>query len=220
MPVLPSVQSFAFDLSFFSAHTPDGSASFANWTAALARVQFLDSVDAPFFTVPRATLDAAVAATPTHDNGSWYWNYAVTLDGHAYAGHLRGFASGPSDSWSLVVNAPTLSPPFNNYVWWEGISGGAGLVGVWVIYQPPFTGPAETVRLDWAIAATSRALVLSRVGSRMDFQMGATVWSIAYTSNAPGESFHLSWNPTTGAGGVGESSVTQCWDAQQHDITC
>lgn len=219
-PTLPTAESVTYDVSFFATHVPDNSAPSVNWASALERIAFLDSNVVQFLVVPDTVLRAAVADTPSQAGGNWRWEYATTIAGEPYSGYFHGFGQGTNDVWSLIVNAPTLTPSISNHLWMEGVSTQAADAGIWIIYQPAFTGPAETVRLDWGMTATIRELVLERVASTLRYRIGAASGLITYVSSAT-EPFELTWNPQTGTGSLALGTAPLvCWDAQQHDVTC
>jgi hypothetical protein len=221
-PDLPPAAAFDADFSFFARVPPAGGQTTA-WELALERIAAADAEMSAMLEVPLAALSAAAAVTPGRTGSTWTWPFDITVDNVAYDGMVRSTVGGSQYGWELIMTAPGHAPPLADYLWLSGISTAGGFEGQWLIADSD-AGTNDAIGVvSWLINAQD--------GVNFSFSSSQTsVWSyersattIILTFTEFGLPRHrVTWMPAAGTGSTwtADTSLTQCWDANQHDVAC
>ncbi len=153
---LPPYESMAIDLSGFledSSGTDKSIASTAklgdNWTYPRVVVGFWNTVLFTNLAIPVASFQSAF----NHEaeflgESTWQWSY--TVDGFAseYTARLTGELTDDGVIWEMYVTK-VGTDPFDEFLWFSGVSDLDGNAGEWVLYQSP-ENPVSMINITWS----------------------------------------------------------------------
>lgn len=242
-PVTPPPASMHLDLSFFAdggaatadeSEGPVESAALArfNWTNAVVRVLIVNAFVDAAFSPPFAVFELALQAEPKSlGDGHYVWTYRHVENGQETRIDLTGRAAAGSVSWELRVTDPTHRPPFDNALWFRGVSRDDGRQGYWV-FEDPTRGGAEYARIDWLSTSDGDfELTIENLddadegrGDVVTYELDGRITSLSFEDVSDDATMSVQWDVVTGVGSLIAPDYNDgqraCWDETQQDVEC
>jgi hypothetical protein len=81
------------------------------------------------------------------DNLTWQWQYSVEGFTSQYTARLVGKVLTNGVQWEMYISKKGIQP-FDEFLWFEGISSTDGNSGQWILYHSA-AFPERTIQIDW-----------------------------------------------------------------------
>jgi len=241
-PPLPPDESMTVDLSLFDEEVDGGIrapavATHLNFGNAAVRVASINAALAAAVAPPATLFAAARLYEPTpQSDGSWVWNYSVTIEYVTFTASLTCMMEGDETRWSMVVSANAPLRPVVSFLWYQGVCTEMNTSGTWEFFDiatPTEQNPTATVEWTADVDNKTAHLLLKNVDTRPDaentgdilsYDVGSEIASIIYTDASESEVWSITWDTETGEGSLrvpeyngGEKA---CWNDLKQDVTC
>jgi hypothetical protein len=215
-----------------------------NWTYSALTVGSWSTILVTTFAVPVAAFGSALKKEPTYlDNLTWQWQYSVEGFTSQYSARLVGKILASGVQWEMYITKTGIQP-FDEFLWFEGISSIDGNMGQWILYHSA-TFPEKTIQIDWKKSGEKVGEIKytyvrqnNDLGQQDKFNGSTLAYGLqnkeldifvnvhAYSEqdNKFNDSF-IEWSSTTYNGHVKAEHFFKdlswhCWDSQGNDIVC
>lgn len=221
-PAYPPLESLLLDLSFFAGRAPAPGGPTMAWDAADSLVASLAVGPLGVLAVPHALLVAADEESPYRSGDAWRWDFDEVIEGQRYRGYVGGGVHGVQFGYEIMVLEAPGRPDLTSYRWALGGFDQVGQhVGRWMLEDPD--GPVDDIADELSFSRDWRS---GDWAWEFRPQTGGvyTLWrdrSLGYLVTDPAARWQLTWNATTGTGGIQLGQAERlCWDANLHDVAC
>ncbi len=248
--VLPPYETMAIDFGdFMDDNSNSGKTALSakvgnNWFYSRIVVGVWNTALFSTLAVPVASFKTAFNKTPEYlGENTWQWDY--TVDGFAseYAAKLTGELQGEEIHWKMYVSK-TGTAPFEEFLWFSGVSKKDGQSGHWILNQSA-DRPNAMLRIDWErendeVAGIRYTWVREKKDddstdtfkdSYLEYGLQTGDYDVYYnihfydTEMSSFSDVNIEWNRTTYNGRVRaelyfEDNKWRCWDETGEDAVC
>jgi hypothetical protein len=239
VPTMPSQSTMLIDFSEF----PDTSlvkmiefpsATKINWSWAAAHVAVWNSVLTLHLVIPVAAFREAFNHQPTlQTDGSWLWQYDISVEEENYTAKLYGKTVTEGVEWKMLLSK---SGYYTDFEWFTGLSNLPATEGTWTLNKEP-ESPSPFLSIEWnrnpqeATADVKYTLIspsLPQDGSFIHYGKTNEVPLNRFYQIFKAEDNNLieiKWSYESHFGRVKDSvyfkdSSWHCWDEKLDDMNC
>lgn len=149
-PTLPPQSSMMIDFSDFpdtnTAPLPKISLTRNNWAWAALNVSVWNSVLTLTLVIPAAAFVESFNHQPVQQqDGSWLWQYTVTIQDIIYTAKLYGEADNGGVDWRMLLSKDGA---YTDFEWYTGYSNLPATEGNWTLNKDP-ESPIPFLSIDW-----------------------------------------------------------------------
>ena len=106
-----------------------------NWAWAAGNVKYWNSVLFVTLAIPTAVFIEAFKYQPVQQSdGSWLWQYSISIDEHTYTAKLYGKDLGYGVDWRMLLSK---SGAYTDFEWFTGFSNHEATEGNWTVNKNP-----------------------------------------------------------------------------------
>lgn len=169
-PELPPTASMALDLSAFAGEdlAPGAQIPGANFLNAAGRIILLNTAAIVGLALPTAIFAAALNTDPVkQSDGSWLWDYSVSVLGQDFNAKLTGRLQGIKIKWSMSVTVEVFDIPLSKFQWYTGESLLDNTAGNWLFFDYLVPDAAEEIAsIEWSVLGSGNSqLAISNIDS-------------------------------------------------------
>jgi len=232
-PELPPAASMAVDLSAFVGENlaPGSQLPGENFLNAAGRVILLNTAIIARLALPTGVFGAAFSTDPVkQSNGSWLWDYSVSVLGQDFNAKLTGSLEGVKIKWSMRVTVEVFDVPLSDFEWYTGESLLDNTAGNWLFFDYLVPDAAEEIAsIEWSVPGNgSSQLVISNIdsdgpylGDVITYSVNGTTALISFYDASEDILADIDWDLITIAGSIlvpnynnGERAY---WDADKQN---
>lgn len=250
-PEIPPLETMIIDFGHLSTSNKsallngsENTLTNVNWLYAATTVGVWNTLVGVTLAVPVASFKAAFNQVPVKTgDGTWQWSYSVGGFTSQYSARLVGQVLSGQVKWEMYVTKTGVDP-FDEFLWFEGVSTLDGNSGQWTLYHSP-QDPVAVIRIDWQKSGDQVGNVkytyvreLDNLQQPDNFNGSYLIYGLqdetfdayvtvhAYNLQAAGFSdTNIEWSRTDFSGRVKSYSFYNdanwhCWDSGGNDIDC
>jgi hypothetical protein len=243
-PAIPPVETMIVDFGRLADNTKSAAFAKTNWLYSATTVGAWSFIIGTTFAIPVEAFRSAINVEPTYmDNSTWQWQYSVDGFASQYSARLVGKMLAKGVQWEMYITK-TGNQPFNEFLWFQGISSIDGDIGQWILYHSA-AFPEKTIQIDWKktgdkvgeikytyvrqkndLGQTDKfnGSTLSYGLQNKDFDVFVNIHAYSEQNSKFNDSF-IEWNSTTYNGHVKaeyffNDANWHCWDSHGDDTQC
>jgi hypothetical protein len=243
-PSIPPVETMLVDFGKLADATKSATFEKTNWLYSALTVGSWSAILGTTFAVPVAAFGTALKNEPTYlNNLTWQWQYSVEGFTSQYSARLIGKILKSGIQWEMYITKTGIQP-FDEFLWFEGISSIEGNIGQWVLYHSA-AFPEKTIQIDWKKEAEKVGEIKYTYvrekndqgeqdkfkGSTLSYGLQNKEFDIfvnVHAYSAQELKFidtAIEWSSTTYNGhvkaeGFFNDTNWHCWDSQGNDVVC
>jgi len=117
-----------------------------NWAWAASNVHYWNSILTVTLAIPIAAFAEAFNHQPVkQSDGSWLWQYSVTINEEVYIAKLFGMNVADGVDWTMLLSK---QGEYTDFEWFTGFSNSSATEGTWSLNRDP-NSPSAFLTIEW-----------------------------------------------------------------------
>ena len=236
VPTIPPQSSFVIKFDEFPDTTKIGRVdnpvlTKRNWAWAASNVKYWNSVLTVALAIPVAAFVESFNHQPVQQSdGSWLWQYNVSVDEQIYTAKLFGLHTGDGVDWRMLLSK---QGEYTDFEWFTGFSNTSATEGTWSLNKDP-NSPNPFLNIEWNRSVQNETAEIKYIlVSPSILQQGSYIF-YEKTNEVPLNRFYqfynnnlmdIKWSYESNFGRVKnllyfEDETWHCWDERLEDTEC
>lgn len=233
-PALIAADAFDFSEADFPQVQSRGMQAGDNFTNAAFRVGAVNLAVGLHLLIPHLSTQAALAAEPVIESGTWVWSNTVRINEDDVTFALAGTPDGDGVDWSMRISAadPVSGEVFDGFELYTAQTAFDGRSGAWQLYYKVEGERVQVLDADFDADGEAQRRLAFHVptgfgengGDAVIYERDGNDRSFDWMQVAEGFEHAIEWEAVSHTGSITATNYNggerACWDADLEDVPC